>query len=920
MTIQAGATLLHYRLVEPIGEGGMGVVWRASDTSLGRDVALKFLPAGLAQDAERRARFEREARVLAQLAHPAIASVFGYHEHDGHVFLAMEYVPGEDLAARLTRGALEMDDALVLAARLAAALEAAHERGIVHRDLKPANIKFTADGGVKVLDFGLAKAIGVSGDSGETPPLSHLPTVTSAGTKAGTILGTAAYMSPEQARGRAIDRRTDLWAFGCVLFEMLSGRRVFDGETMSDTLAAVLRADPDWDALPPRTPRAVRDLLRRCLEKDAALRWRDAGDARLLLDEAARGGDGADPSATATHGATIPAQRRIPHLAVLALLATGFALGLAWAAMSWRTPSQPVAVLDAHVPVGPEWKPERVRLSPDGRTLAIVAVQEGESRALGGRLLLRRLDDPRPRVVTGRLLRNDVEFSTDSRQIAFCVVRHGSGNEPALVRAPVADPDSQTLVTPWKATWTDTFEWDANGDLLVNDFDTSEILAFPTDGRPAPPPRAVRVPPGTFLLSGALPGGDFYGTVQQWEGGYHQDLVRLDADTGEVTLIADRAFVPHYLESGYFVFSRADQLVAFPYDTKSGRATGAQRTVASGLRWDLDLTAALYSLSREGDLVHLTGGSIGSRRRLVWVDRETGAQTVWRGAEAPYLGDIDDSQDSRVLAATILGSDELFQIWASESDEPSFRPVVAMPGMDCDQPLVSDDGTLIAARCISGSSDRDGIFVARFSRTAAEPERVLASGADDSLAVLSWLPGARELLIDEARGTSRRLLRLALDAEGRAAGEPVEVPGTGTNVLYAMVDPDARHIALVTQEAGSRRLSIASWNDGVVGAPVPVATLAGTGADWVRPMPDGRHELVFVAKDGVHSRVLVDARGRFSEAEPIPALAKNTPWSRGEAFLGDGRVVIIGPDEAELKTPDIRLVTGWASTWQEESR
>jgi serine/threonine protein kinase len=282
MSLQPGTDLLHYRVVEKLGEGGMGVVWKALDTSLDREVAIKVLPPDLATNPDRLARFEREARLLASLHHPNIASVFGLHEADGLRFLAMEYVPGEDLAQRLLRGPLPVDEAMEIAGQVSDALQVAHEQGIIHRDLKPANVRLTPEGKVKVLDFGLAKALDPAVTSGSGAP-STLPTITSAGSVAGMILGTAAYMSPEQARGRKVDRRTDVWAFGCLYYEMLTGRRAFDGETITDVLAAIVTREPNWEALPDDTPAAVKSLLQLCLQKDAGTRLRDIGDGLLLV-------------------------------------------------------------------------------------------------------------------------------------------------------------------------------------------------------------------------------------------------------------------------------------------------------------------------------------------------------------------------------------------------------------------------------------------------------------------------------------------------------------------------------------------------------------------------------------------------------------------------------------------------------------
>ena len=291
MPLALGHTLAHYRITAAIGAGGMGEVYRATDTKLGRDVAIKVLPAELAQDPERLARFEREAKLLASLNHPNIAHVYGFESAtlpDGSAvhFLAMELVPGEDLAERLKRGAIPVDEAIAIAKQIAEALEEAHEKGIVHRDLKPANVKVTPDGKVKVLDFGLAKAW--EGPGAASSDLSQSPTLAHTGTEAGLILGTAAYMSPEQARGKAVDKRADIWAFGVVLYEMLTGKRLFAGETVSDVLAGVLKTEIDLGALPDATPRGIRQLLRRCLERDPRSRLRDIGDARIALEESLR--------------------------------------------------------------------------------------------------------------------------------------------------------------------------------------------------------------------------------------------------------------------------------------------------------------------------------------------------------------------------------------------------------------------------------------------------------------------------------------------------------------------------------------------------------------------------------------------------------------------------------------------------------
>jgi len=372
-----GTSLSHYRITAAIGAGGMGEVYQATDTQLGREVAIKVLPAELAQDPERLARFEREAKLLASLNHSNIAHVYGFESatlpdgRAGH-FLAMELVEGEDLSERLKRGPIRVDDALEIAKQIAEALEEAHEKGIVHRDLKPGNIKVTPDGKVKVLDFGLAKAYSGETTSGSTGELSQSPTLAHTGTAAGIILGTAAYMSPEQARGKPVDRRADIWAFGVVLYEMLTGSRLFEGETVSDVLAAVLTREPEWARLPDSTPRAIRDLLRRCLTRELKHRQQGIGDARLAVEEALAGPSVAQDVAASP---TWPAWRRALPSAVL--LAAGALVSAAalWGLVLRRPQREAMHFRAVTNFAGVQAQPA---LSPDGRSVAFVSDRDGD--------------------------------------------------------------------------------------------------------------------------------------------------------------------------------------------------------------------------------------------------------------------------------------------------------------------------------------------------------------------------------------------------------------------------------------------------------------------------------------------------------------------------------------------------------------
>ena len=448
MMTNADATLLTgrhigvYQLKTLLGAGGMGEVYRARDTKLGRDVAIKILPRVFTSDPERLARFEREARMLASLNHPHIGAIYGLEDADGVRALVLELIEGETLADRIRRGPLPVAAALTIARQIADALDTAHEKGIVHRDLKPANIKVTPDGVVKVLDFGLAKAATGHGSSLD---LSQSPTVSAGGTREGIIIGTAAYMSPDQARGKPVDKRTDIWAFGCVLYEMLTGRVPFPGKTISDTVAAVLGQEPDWHALPAATPAAIRRLLGRCLQKDLKIRLRDIADARLEIDET--GSESLSPGPAL---APLRLTERLAWLATVGVLALVVAAMATWAVRP--APPPPEVHLEINTP--PVSDPEALSslaISPDGRTLVFVAPVEGEPQ-----LWARQLDSVEARPIPGTSDAASPFWSQDSRSVAFYAngalkrIDLAGGLVRALTQAPVG------VGGAWNREWHDS--------------------------------------------------------------------------------------------------------------------------------------------------------------------------------------------------------------------------------------------------------------------------------------------------------------------------------------------------------------------------------------------------------------------------------------------------------------------------------
>jgi Protein kinase domain/WD40-like Beta Propeller Repeat len=412
MALASGTRLGSYEVVAQIGAGGMGEVYQAHDTKLGRDVAIKVLPEAFAHDPERLSRFQREAKMLAALNHPNIATIHGLEQSGGMSYLVMELVSGETLAERVKAGLLGIEEALKIAVQIAEALEAAHEKNIIHRDLKPANVKVTPEGKVKVLDFGLAKAF--AGDA-TNEDIGNSPTLSMAATMQGVILGTAAYMSPEQAKGKAVDKRTDIWAFGCVLYELLTGKQSFHGEDITDILAAVVRAEPDWNLLPLSTPTKIRDLLRRCLQKDKRLRLRDAGDAQIEIQEALTA-PVIEIAATAAP-ATRSWRERLawPAVAgVLALIAVASTIGFMLRAPKPQQPVRLSAEIGVDANLYTEYGASAI-LSPDGPRLALVAIGADEKR----RIYVRSLDQLQATVLSGTENARDPFFSPDGQWLGF---------------------------------------------------------------------------------------------------------------------------------------------------------------------------------------------------------------------------------------------------------------------------------------------------------------------------------------------------------------------------------------------------------------------------------------------------------------------------------------------------------------------
>jgi hypothetical protein len=572
MALASGTRLGSYEVVAQIGAGGMGEVYRAHDTKLARDVAIKVLPANFVNDPERLSRFQREARMLAALNHANVATIYGLEQSGGVTCLVMELVPGETLAERVKAGPLGIEEALKIAVQIAEALEAAHEKSIIHRDLKPANVKVTPEGKVKVLDFGLAKAF--EGDAA-SEDMSNSPTLSRAATMQGVILGTAAYMSPEQARGKSVDKRTDIWAFGCVVYELLTGTPVFHGEDVTDILAAVVRAEPEWRALPAAIPVKIRDLLRRCLQKDKTQRMQSAGDARIEIQEAIA----APPAELAP--ATAPAARGWRKhgtgtvvIAALALIAIALAVGFVLRAPK---PPQPMQVMRLSAEIGADATlftalgPAAI-LSPDGTRLAFLATTADQK----SRIYFRSLDQSQATVLSGTEDARDPFFSPDGQWIGFFA-------DGKLKKISVQGGAAVTLCD---ALGDRGGSWGQDG-TIVFEQDNLVTLSKVSSAVGAPQPLTTldtQAGEATQRWPQALPGGKAVLFTSNTSGDYERaDIVAYSMASGQRRTVIHGGFYARYLPSGHLVYMHEGTLFAVPFDLERLEVAGQAAPILEGV-------------------------------------------------------------------------------------------------------------------------------------------------------------------------------------------------------------------------------------------------------------------------------------------------------------------------------------------------
>jgi len=883
LALTAGTRLGPYEILAPLGAGGMGEVYRARDPKLHRDVAIKVLPESVAREPERLARFEREAHVLAALNHPHIAAIYGLEEAGGVQALVLELVEGETLAERLARGPLPVDEALGIARQIGEALETAHEKGIVHRDLKPANVKLTPDGTVKVLDFGLAKAMAAEGVA---PDVTHSPTITAAATQAGVVLGTAAYMSPEQARGKPVDKRSDIWSFGAVLYEMLTGRRCFEGETVSDVLAAVLRQEPDWSRLPGDTPAATQLLLRRCLERDPKKRLRDIGDAWLEGVAEAPGGS--------------PAQvvRKLPigwAAAILLALAAGYGI-TRWSAKAAPSPRGTATHSVVPLPPGTRlagWASPVVAISRDGRVVAFVAQKENEIH----KLWIHRLDRDETKIVPDSDTAEGPFFSDDGQWIAFAtnVSQERSAQEGQLKKYSVS-----TGLTQPVAAIPDYYggSFAEDGSILVAVSTTEGLWRLPVGGG-KPDTSAERVvwqgkdQARSLNWPQILPGGR--AALVTDVDAVPTAVAVLELASRRLESLATDVRFCRYVADGRLLLLRPDRtLLAAPFDPGTRRITGEPvavlKDVAAGGN-----DGGAFAVSDTGTLIYATGYLRDSgleRMRLVRVSE--GGELEPLPFDADAFGRVPNpSPDGRRLAATTMDG----SLWVYDL----VRRVRSR--------IPTGDWKFQGLSAVWSPSGEDLVFPA--STQAGSGWTIVRSRADGSGLPVPVLPQGEERYPLAWTPDGGQIVYTVLGKEpglwvGPAGGNGPQRKIADGVVAGADLSPDGKWI--VYDLLGREGRDVVAQPLAGPGARIQITTGGGRTPRW---SSDGR--AILYSSGDRYLRVRVSAAGEKLEPS-IPEELFRSRDLRGFAVAPDGKgffAVEVPPESGVVR--ELHLVTNWFS-------
>ncbi|HET9320463.1 MAG TPA: protein kinase, partial [Bryobacteraceae bacterium] len=803
------------------------------DTRLGREVALKVLPEAFARDAERLGRFRREAQVLASLNHPNIAAIYGFEDSGGVHALAMELVAGPTLAERIKAGAMPLEEALPIARQICEALEYAHERGVIHRDLKPANVKITPDGAVKILDFGLAKAL--EGDAASVD-ISTSPTISRMATQAGIILGTAAYMSPEQAKGKSVDRRTDIWAFGCVLYEMLAGKMAFSGETVTDTLAAVIRAEPDWNALPAATPQTVRNLLQRCLKKDGRQRLQSIGDARVALEEILSGAAGQSDSATAggikpplqTWRRVLPWATAVPFAIVAILFAAAYFL---------RAPrSAEIAPIELSLEIPSNQKlltntgPAAI-LSPDGSRLAYVA----QSASGDDQIYVREMDKSEATPLEGAVGTSPF-FSPDGQWIGFYSPAGELEKVSVFGGTPVALCD---------AAGRRGGSWADDETIVFTPAITASLYRVSANGgTPSPVTRLDKTRKEvTHRWPQILPGGkDVLFTASANNNDFdHADIEAVSLSTGRATVLVENAYFGRYLPAGYLTYISGGTLFAVPFDAKHLKLSGTAMPALTNLRSDLTNGSAQISFSLSGTAVYLAGSTVASQVTVDLFDRKGVAVPLVKQAGDYYSPAF--SPDGKRLALQVGPGISVYDMARG-----AMTPLVFAPNT-CIRPAWTPDSKRIACE----SESATGIRISWLPSDGTGSLKPLSQGTGLNQVPTSWTPNGGTLAFFQnypKTGGCCEIGILPVSPEG-VPGKASIILGEGGLVADSNpeISPDGRWLAYQSREAGVPQVYVVpfpglegKWQVSVTGGRSPV---------WSK----ATHELFFL-RDGANAGML----------------------------------------------------------------
>lgn len=886
MPLTPGSRLGQYEILSPLGAGGMGEVYRARDTRLQRDVAVKALPDEFARDPDRLARFEREAKLLASLTHANIAAIFGLEEVEGHRYLILEFVEGETLAQRIDRGPLSIDEALQVGRQIAAALESAHENGVAHRDLKPGNVMITTAGDAKVLDFGLAKG-GMGTASGSDLDLSHSPTLThQKHTGVGVILGTAAYMSPEQARGRTIDKRTDIWSFGCVLYECLSGRQAFAGDTVSDMIARILEREPDWEALPSRTPPRIRELLKRCLEKDVRRRLRDIGDARIEIEDViATKSSSPTAAATASHAPRgISRQWLVTGAVVLAVIAAQYFL----TPFFKKSPVAPPVRFEIAEMPGTKIDFDGIHpaISPDGRTLAYRAADSTGTF----RLWVRPLESLTAREIPGTEGATLIFWSPDSKVIGYFA------GQDKLMKVALAGGLPETICPikgPRGATW------NRDGVILFAPVSEGPIHRVSANGGEVVPVTALDSTETAHRFPFFLPDGKrfLYSSLPPRDGKYTIYLASLDnQERSVVTSSAGSGVV--YSEPGYILYQRDDNIVAHAFDAKRGQVTGEPMSLGDYPVGTNYSGGSPLSVATNGSIAYTTNGLLDTR--LVWSDVNGKLIETVPMEPGEYIG-VELAPDNRhaiLESAKMVGVTDL---WMADLE----RGVVTRFSYDTGENTGarwSPDGTRVAYTVAPyGGTPK---FAVANVGAGSSTEYFLAD--DPAFKFLyGWTPDSRGLVYGRQDPATRRdLWILPLDGDRK----PWAFLTTPYYEERGRVSPDGKWMVYDADETGEIEVYVQAYPGG--GAKYQVTTRGGFNRGW---SVDGRS--LYFAEDSdpattYAADILPGPEFRLGPRRRIARVA-DTVFDFSVAHGADKLLVLVptGPQPPQT----ITIVQNWAS-------